>query len=92
MKNVIEPIDTTPGELAWLQIKFHRERRSKMDEADLEGLWFLLIWWIFMTGLHVALAERFKRSKWKWGIIGLFLGFLSFIWLLVLGGNKEKSE
>lgn len=62
-----------------------------MDETDLfSGFWFW-IWWIFMIGLHVVLAERFKRSKWKWGIIGLFLGIFSFIWLLVLGENKEES-
>ena len=51
----------------------------------------ICIWSIFMIGLHAVLAGRFKRSKWKWGIIGLFLGIFSFIWLLVLGENKEES-
>ena len=60
-----------------------------MDEAT-ELYWFLVIQ-IFIVGLHVVLAERFKRSKWKWGTLGFFLGFLSFIWLLVLGKNKEES-
>ena len=59
-----------------------------MDEAT-ELYWFLVIQ-IFIVGLHVVLAERFKRSKWKWGILGFFLGIFSFIWLLVLGKNKEE--
>ena len=62
-----------------------------MDETDLFSDSWFWIWWIFMIGLHVVLAERFKRSKWKWGIIGSFLGIFSFIWLLVLGKNKEES-
>ena len=43
---------------------------------------------IFITGLRVALAERFKRNKRKWGILGFFLGICSFIWLMVLGEKK----
>ena len=64
-----------------------------MDETDLfsDSDFWVLVWWIFWTGLNVVLAERFKRSKWKWGIIGLFLGIFSLIWLLVLGKNKEES-
>lgn len=62
-----------------------------MAETELFSNFWFWAWIIFITGLHVALAERFKRGKWKWGVLGFFLGLVSFIWLMVLGENKEKS-
>ena len=59
-----------------------------MAETGLFSNFWFWAWMIFMTGLRVAFAERFKRNKGKWGILGFFLGICSFIWLMVLGEKK----
>ena len=59
-----------------------------MDETDLFSNFWFWSWMIFMTGLHVALGERFKRDKWKWEILEFFLGIYSLFGLMALGEKK----
>lgn len=63
-----------------------------MDETDFDFLFLAIALLLFCPVLNVALAERFNRSKWKWGILGFFFGIFSVIWLLAFGKKKEGSN
>lgn len=54
------------------------------------GIFFWWILWnVFFVGLHVVIANRFKRSNWKWAILGFFFGVFSLAWLIALGKKHD---